>query len=236
MTSLHPALPDDRPLAIAHRGGNSLAQAHEAIAVGADMLETDVWPFRGRLEIRHVKTMGPIPLLWDRWKLEPGWRKRLVLEEILEQTPIDTRIFLDLKGRQPWLGERIVERIEAFQPERQIILCGRTWKQLDALEDHPRVYRFYSVGDEKELAAVWPRLERMELRALSMHKHLATPELMAKLEEMDTTVICWTVNDPAEAARLYARGVDGFTSDNLELVRAIAEHRADAFTHLGVQP
>ena len=37
-----------RPLAIAHRAGNRLADLSEAFAAGADYVETDVWLHRGR--------------------------------------------------------------------------------------------------------------------------------------------------------------------------------------------
>ena len=70
MPNQHPILPNHRPLAIAHRGGNSLDEARAAIAYGADMLETDVWPHRGRLEVRHVKTIGPWPIYWEKWYID----------------------------------------------------------------------------------------------------------------------------------------------------------------------
>ncbi|MGB3307258.1 MAG: glycerophosphodiester phosphodiesterase [Thermomicrobiales bacterium] len=230
MPTLHPSLPTARPLAIAHRAGNSLDLAQRALNAGADMLETDIWRFHERLEIRHDERVGPLPVLRNGWKVKPGWSKRLHLQYLLEKLPIEARIFLDLKGKHPELGEHVVEEIERVQPERQIILCGRTWPQLDAVADHPRVTRFYSVGTPDELAGIWGRLEKMPLPALSLNKDLATPELMHRLNEMGTTVICWTVNDPDEAQRLFARGVDGFTSDNLDLVARIARHRAAAFT------
>ena len=55
-------------LAIAHRAGNSLAGLREANRLGADVIECDVHAYRGRLEVRHLKTAGPLPFLWDRWE------------------------------------------------------------------------------------------------------------------------------------------------------------------------
>lgn len=40
---LHPALPEARPLVIAHRSGNELHEARAAYEAGADMIETDIW-------------------------------------------------------------------------------------------------------------------------------------------------------------------------------------------------
>ena len=224
----HPAFPAERPLAIAHRAGNSFALAQTAIAAGADMLETDVWPFRDLLEIRHARRIWLLPLLWDHNRPVPAWKHRLELGQILERLPIETRIFLDLKGTGASLGERVAELVEKMQPERKIILCGRTWAQLDAVADHPNVVCFYSVGDATELASVWSRLETMTLPAISLQKDLATPETMARLSAMNATVICWTVNDIAEARRLFALGVDGFTTDSVEMIARIARDRQAA--------
>ena len=67
--------PDERlPLAIAHRSGNHLERLQPAVAAGADLIEADVWLHRGKLEVRHLKTLGPDshPL----GSLEVGFRAR----------------------------------------------------------------------------------------------------------------------------------------------------------------
>jgi hypothetical protein len=83
-----------RLLAIAHRAGNDLARLREAEAIGADLIETDLWYYRGPTEVRHVKTLGPVPVLWDRWRLEPGWTPRLHLSALLEAVNERTTLFL----------------------------------------------------------------------------------------------------------------------------------------------
>ena len=47
------------------------------------LVEADLHLRRGRIEVRHLKTLGPLPLLWDRWRLAPGWRPRLELGALL---------------------------------------------------------------------------------------------------------------------------------------------------------
>ena len=64
----------EQPLIVAHRAGNHLDKLAEAFALGVDYAETDVWLHRGRLEVRHEKTLGPLPLLYDRGRLFPGWK------------------------------------------------------------------------------------------------------------------------------------------------------------------
>lgn len=234
MTTHFPWLPRERPLAIAHRAGNDLDHAREACRAGADLIETDVWSYRGRLELRHVKTMGPVPLLWDRWTLEPGWRKRLVLGNLLRELPIEARLFLDLKGNDPNLGRMVVDAFGREQPHRKLdgtldrkpILCGRNWCQLDPVSENPDVMTFYSVGSDQELAAVWERLRRMPHPAVSIHCRYLTPEIVGRLKDLGTTIVTWPINSITSARRLHDLGVDGFTSDNAWLISNIARHRA----------
>jgi len=228
MTRFHPALPEARPLVIAHRSGNDIAEALAAYEAGADMIETDIWRYRNRLELRHVKTMGPIPLLWDRWELHPGWGPRFLLPELLEKMPIDARLFLDLKGVDPKLPVQMVELIRELQPERQIILCGRTWPQLDLVEEEEDVTVFFSVGSDEELTAIWSKLDGMEVPAISIHKRYLDADTVKKFKERNTTIVTWAVNTFAEARELHERGVDGFTTDNQELIKWIPIEREKA--------
>jgi glycerophosphoryl diester phosphodiesterase len=229
MASKHPILPDHRPLAIAHRGGNDLGAAATALDLGVDMLEADVWPFHGRLEIRHSKTIGPLPVYWEKWYIESVGGRQLRLPELVQGTPPDARLFLDLKGQFPRLGQRVVTTIRRIQEEREIILCGRAWRQLDPIEQLPHVHVFYSVGDENQLAQVWPRLENQAHPAVSINYGLLTKEVVTRLNALGATIIAWTVNDPAFAKTLFELGVDGFTSDNLDMLARIARLREHAF-------
>ncbi len=236
MEARHPALPSERPLMIAHRAGNTPELAAGAIAAGADLIEVDLWRYRSRLEIRHVKTMGPIPLLWDRWELHPGWRPRFQLAALLERVPVEQLLFLDLKGEDPALGPDIVGTIRTLQPERRIILCGRTWPQLDRLVDDPDVCLFYSVGSDEELANIWGRIRPMRHPAISINRRYLTPELMGRFKEIGATVVSWSINTLDDAKRFHEMGVDGFTSDNLELIRHITGLREHAFDDASPSP
>ena len=66
-------------LAIAHRAGNSLAGMHAANELGVDVIECDVHTYRGRLEVRHLRTAGPLPFLWDKGELVSASAPRLGL-------------------------------------------------------------------------------------------------------------------------------------------------------------
>ncbi|MGN6033102.1 MAG: glycerophosphodiester phosphodiesterase [Thermomicrobiales bacterium] len=223
------AIPGHRPLAIAHRAGNHAALAERAIAHGADLLETDVWLHRDILEVRHderVTLFGwSLPLLHDGWRLHWMSRSLRRIESLLDETPIDARLFLDLKGTSPALGVQLVAWINEHHPERHIIVCGRSWDQLDAIEALPNVVAIYSVGDEGELAAFWDHVGRLDYPAISLNHRLATPDVMERLKAMHALVICWTVNDAERMETLRALGVDGVTTDRLDLIDRIVRER-----------
>src|SRR6188508_3273249 len=94
------------PFIVAHRAGNDLARLRRAERVRPGLVEADVHLFRGRLEVRHLKTLGPLGVLWDRWYLAPPGTPRLELHELLAAT--DTALMLDLKG-----GGRLGRRVAA---------------------------------------------------------------------------------------------------------------------------
>ncbi len=175
------------------------------------MLEADIWRYQRRLEIRHLKTIGPVPILWDRWMLAPGWTPRLELHDLLDATPVDCRIMLDLKGHDPMLSPSIVTAIRDRQPERAIIMCTRFWAHLDRVKDDANVHRIYSIGSEQERATIWSRLESMEHPAVSIHRELLTPAISRRFADLGVTVLVWSVNTPDEARLMLDLRADGIT-------------------------
>lgn len=222
MRTRHPNLPQHRPLTIAHRAGNTVEEARHAIALGCDLIETDIWLRNGVLDLRHMHRLGPLPILWERWKIGLDLHP-LALTDLLSAIDADSLLFLDLKGTDPRLGQAIVRELRQDAPGRRVALCGREYPQLDAVVDEPEVTVFYSVGDEKEFAEAWPRLEHMEWPAISLHRKLATPEVLDRLNSMNATVVCWDVSTIEQARGLHEMGVDGFTSDNFEMLERIIQ-------------
>ena len=78
------------PFLVAHRAGNRLVDLWAAEHLRSALVEADVRLYRGRLEVRHLKTAGPLPVLWDRWQLVAPWRPRLQLYELLAATSDET--------------------------------------------------------------------------------------------------------------------------------------------------
>jgi glycerophosphoryl diester phosphodiesterase len=236
-----------RPLAIAHRAGNELDTLQEAEDLGADLIEIDVWDYRGRLEVRHAKTLGPV-ILWDRAPRDLPFARRLGPLSVLtdhwhvriarshsRQTVSDiygaaqpgTHFMLDLKGRSPRLAERLVAAVRQARPSPPgqdappILICARNWSSLEAAGRHPDVRVIHSVGDETELAAVWNRLAPVPDPAVSIHARLLDEPTLARFVAEGIAVISWPINTQNLREDLTARGASGLTIDEADVLRAV---------------
>ena len=132
------------PLRVAHRYGNDLASLIAAEAAAVDLIEADLWLHRNRLEVRHRKTMGPVPLLWDRWSLHPGWTRRLGLADILAAVRPGSELLLDLKGREADLPERAIQAMERARPGARYSVSSQNWELLAPFRELPQVRVVYS--------------------------------------------------------------------------------------------
>lgn len=209
------------PFGSAHRAGNDRADALRAIEAGADLLETDIWLHKGQLELRHKQTLGPIPILWEKWSIAPGWTPRYTLRELLHDIPEDILLFLDFKGSEMDLGPEVLKELQRTAPDRVVAICGRNYPQLQTIATEPNVLCFYSVGDAEE----WPEAQKLiaasEYPALSINAALATPERMAWINGLGGVVVCWDVQTEQQMRELRELGVDGFTTDNPDLLTKI---------------
>lgn len=212
------------PFGSAHRGGNSPEDVISAIEAGADLLETDIWLHGGRLELRHNKRLGPLPILWERWSISFTW-KRYTLRDLLAHTPESTLLFLDFKGTDMGLGPAILAELERYAPNRVVAICGRDYEQLKVIADAPNIITFYSVGTEAEWPIAQPYIAASAYPALSLIASMATPERIDWVTNLGGVVVCWGVNNAEEVARLHAMGVDGFTTDYPDVLKHIREVR-----------
>ncbi len=225
---MHETLTSTRPLTIAHRAGNDPARARLAWEAGADLIEADVWLYRGRLEVRHTKTMRGLPILWDRWSLASGWRPRMLLEDLLCAVPPEAGLLLDLKGNDSRLSDAVLRTLAAHARTGHLAVCSQNWTHIDAFSHCPGVTTIHSVGKRHRLRPLLAHLGAHDghaQAAISIHKHLLDQGTVRELKAIATPVITWPVNDAAEAESLIAWGVDGIISDDLEVVRQIASTR-----------
>ena len=91
-----------RPFVSAHRHGNDSDLMRSAVEAHADFVEVDVHLSWGRLEARHEKTVGPLPVLFDRGqRIQLRWRRLRFAEPIVDEAPAGTAFHIDLKGWSP---------------------------------------------------------------------------------------------------------------------------------------
>ena len=204
-------------LAIAHRAGNSLSGLHSATELGADIIEADVHSYRGNLEVRHLKTMGPLPWLWDRWELRSARAPRLGLRELLIAAEHGATFMLDLKGRHSATGEAVARHLHEFAPGIPVLVCSRHWAALVPFQHLPWVRTIRSARTRKELLPLLdgtpgPRREY----GFSVHRSLLNPATVQTLHRRQPLVMTWPVNDPAALASVLpftATGDLGVISD-----------------------
>jgi glycerophosphoryl diester phosphodiesterase len=214
-------------LAIAHRAGNSLPALWAANALGADVIECDVHEYRGRLEVRHFKTAGPLPFLWDRWELASAYTPRLNLDALLEAGRDGPTLMLDLKGRRISTARSVAHLLHE-RHNRPVLACGRHWSLVDELSWLPFVRPVLSVRNRAELARLRRRLPSDPAAyGVSLHRSLLDDALVADLHDYVHVVMTWPVNTIAQLEDVMAMGVSGVISDRTEVLAALVSRRRD---------
>lgn len=211
-----------RPFVVAHRSGNSLSTLQNAETLGIQTIEADVHLYRGRLEVRHLKTLGPIPILWDRWKLANPFARRLVVSELLEALGPLTELMLDLKGRDRRLAAGV---LEALGPRLAagfgITICARSWSLLEPFRSLQYVRVVHSVGSARQLERLRRRVAGTRLHGVSIHERLIDSRRVRELREIADVILAWPVNTVERAQELIGYGVDGLISDRPAVVRPV---------------
>lgn len=201
-------------LAIAHRAGNSLSGLHAANELGVDVIECDVHEHRGRLEVRHLKTAGPLPFLWDRWELASAAAPRLGLAELLEANRQGTTFMLDLKGRRTSVGRSVAKVLHDGDHHAPVLVCGRHWPSVEAVAELPYVRPVLSARNRAELVRLHRRLQSdPAVHGVSVYRGLLDREAVARLARRVQVVMTWPVDDVATLDVVLDLGVTGVISD-----------------------
>jgi glycerophosphoryl diester phosphodiesterase len=220
-----------RPVvAVAHRAGNSLAGLRVAHEIGADVVECDVHEHRGRLEVRHLKTAGPLPFLWDRWELASASAARLGLDELLAADAHGTTFMLDIKGPRATVGEDVARFLHEQGHHRPVLVCGRWWPAVETVARLPFVQPVLSARNRGELVRLRRRLALgPPVHGVSVHRSLLTAEVVTELHGRVPVVMTWPINDTAALDATLALGVTGIISDEPSvLADLLARRRAEA--------
>jgi glycerophosphoryl diester phosphodiesterase len=205
-------------LRVAHRAANDAAALVAAAAAGADLAEGDVHLRRGRLEVRHAKSLGPLPWHWEPWYLVRP--TAIVLADLAPHLAGRPTVLLDLKGWQPWLGTRVRDEMAALAPGLPYAVCSRHWRMLDAFHGVDGVRVLHSVRTRRALRRLPARLRRAPTWGVVLHADLLTATTVARLQERADVVLTWPVPTPDAWRRAAACGVDGAVADDLAVLPA----------------
>jgi glycerophosphoryl diester phosphodiesterase len=213
-------------LAIAHRAGNSLAGLRAANELGVDVIECDVHEHRGRLEVRHLKTAGPLPLLWDTWELASASAPRLGLHELLRAADHATTFMLDIKGRRAGAARSVAELLHAQEHQATVIVCGRWWPSVERVSQVPFVRPVLSARNRAEMKRLHRRLEDgPEVYGVSVHRSLLDASVVARLHRHVEVVMTWPINDSEALDSMLAMGVSGIISDEPSVLAELLVRR-----------
>ncbi|MEZ0347282.1 MAG: glycerophosphodiester phosphodiesterase [Thermus sp.] len=211
-----------KPLRLGHRGAplrakeNTLESFRLALEAGLDGVELDVWPTKdGAFAVRHdaETPLGPVfHLPFAELKaLEPETPR---LEEVLELKEAFPKALLnvELKGF-PGLSEEAAPRLaRLLRGQEGVWVSSFDPLALLALRKAaPGLPLGFLMA--KDHSALLPCLG---VEAVHPHHALVTEAALEGWRRRGLFVVAWTVNDPSEARRLLALGVDGLIGDRPE--------------------
>ncbi len=216
-------------LAIAHRAGNSLPALQAAAEVGADVFEADVHAYGGRLEVRHEKSLGPLPWLWEKWELIPAASlPRLELVQLLDALDAlaePVQLMVDLKGPGT-VGVHVARLMHERLPDQPMLVCSRWWPGVRPFFGQSWASPVLSARNRAEMQQLRMRVRRAEPPyGVSLHRSLLSRALVAELHERVEVVMTWPVNDPGALEEVLALGVTGVISDEADILRVLRADR-----------
>ena len=211
-------------LAVAHRRGNSLDGLRKALEAGVDLVEADVHAYRGRLEVRHLRSMGGLPWLWDATGVvHRGRHVHLELADLVSALGDDDRLMIDLKGVHPRLAPSVARLLREATPERGLTVCTKSWWMLDAF-DVP-VRRVLSAATRRGVSRLRARVARAPVHGVSVRRSLLTPSLVEELHRGTDLVMTWPVDTPEALADARRLGVDAVISKEMDVLRQVVADR-----------
>jgi glycerophosphoryl diester phosphodiesterase len=213
---LEPALAQDYPrvLEVAHNAGNNLGTLATALHYGADVIEIDVISARGQLVAGRDQ---PWP-----------WLARLLfrgptLAEAWDRAAAADIVKLDLKQADRGFLDDLVAFLAPRAKSRRVMISSRDQAALLYLHGRlPDVTLLFSVGgpDAVHQLKSDPALQKA-IRGASVFQGLVDANLVAWIHEHKLLILAWTVNDSQRFNQLVRLGVDGITTANLAILRAL---------------
>jgi glycerophosphoryl diester phosphodiesterase len=218
--------------ACGHEPENTLRSVRRALELGADGVEVDVHWADGQLVVIHDDTLDRTTNGHGRVadksfshlrSLNAGLAERIpTLAEVFETVRRRAVINIELKG--PGTAAPVVALMAEF-------VNHRGWRPDDFLVssfDHAQIRAVSQLNPQiltgVLIAKVPPHLEKLleQLHPWSLHvsKRCVSEKLVLAAHARGLRIFVYTVNEPAEIARMKALAVDGVFSDFPERITA----------------
>ncbi len=221
----------------AHRGAsawypeNTLSAFEAAIACGADSVELDVQLSADAVPVvihddtvdRTTNGAGAVAQLSAAelasldaggWK-SPSFKGERIptLDQCLWLLAGTVRINIELKARDLRLAGLVVAAIEQRSLHRQVMVSSFHLELLAAVRARlpgVRIHHFL----ERELARDFFEREGRLVDSVGVARDYVTPEVVAWFRAAGRPTWVWTVDDPADALRFAAMGVESITTND----------------------
>jgi glycerophosphoryl diester phosphodiesterase len=213
---LDPALAGDytRVLGVAHNAGNNLGTLATALRYGADVIEIDVISARGQLVAGRDQ-----PWPWLARQLFRG----PALAQAWDRAAAAGVIKLDLKQTDRGFLDDLVAFLAPRAGSRRVMISSPDQSALLYLHRRlPEVTLLFSVAGPDAVHQLQsdPALQQA-IGGVSVFKGLVDANLVTWVHEHKLLILAWTVNDSQRFNQLVRLGVDGITTANLAILRAL---------------
>ncbi len=224
---------------IGHRGAsylapeNTVASANLAWESGADAVEIDVYLTKdNRVMVIHDKDTKrtctgkknltikdtPSVLLRDldagSWKgAKYAGEKIPFFSEILETVPEGKTLVVEIKCGSEILPhlERVLEKSGKAE---QVVFISFGWNTiLDTHKAFPENNCYWLSSSKMNLKNKMEQAAEAGLTGVNLHYKITDEETVKEAHALGLEVLAWTVDDPAEAQRLFEMGVKSVTTN-----------------------
>jgi glycerophosphoryl diester phosphodiesterase len=238
---------EDETEITAHRGAsadapeNTMAAVNAAIKQGADWVEIDVQETAdGHVVVFHdsdfKRVAGNELKIWEAtlddlqdldigsW-FAPEFKDERVpmLEQVLEtcQGKIGVNIELKFYGHDVRLEERVIEIVEKYDMESEVVVMSLKLKSVQRLRE---LKPSWQVG--LLTAAAIGSLRRVDADFLAVSAGTATRDFIRETHRSGKKVHVWTINDPIAMSTMIGRAADNLITDKPAVARQVLEERA----------
>lgn len=215
------------PLLLGHRGAralrsipeNTFASFDRALADGCDGFEFDV-----RTTADHVGVIchDPHSRGIEIASAEAGqlpWLPRL--EDVLVQ--YQERAFFDVELKVSGLEASTLELVKRHPPKKGYVISSFLEPVLQALRAAHAEITLGLICETKEQLRGWRELG---VGYVIPRRDLVNPDLVRRVQDAGKKVLVWTVNDPREMLRLKRWSLDGFISDETNVLCRTIGHES----------